>query len=74
MNFNLQITHKQALVIAKRITSSNYGIAMYGWFDMYLDEIAEIIMLSVNTKTDKEAKTKLDNYYKYLLNLRERGE
>ncbi len=74
MKINFQITDKQALTIARRIISSSYGVAMYGWFDMKLEEIAEVIMISINSNTDKEAQTKLDNYYNYLLPKKERGE
>ena len=74
MKINFKITYKQALTIARRIISSSYGVAMYGWFDMKLEEIAEVIMISINSNTDKEAQTKLDNYYNYLLPKKERGE
>ena len=74
MKINFQITDKQALTIARRIISSSYGVAMYGWFDMKLEEIAEVIMISINSNTNKEAQTKLDNYYNYLLPKKERGE
>ena len=46
---------------------------MYGWFYMELEEIAEVIMISINSNTNKEAQTKLDNYYNYLLPKKERG-
>lgn len=74
MKINFQITDKQALTIARRIISSGYGVVMYGWFDMKLEEIAEVIMISINSNTDKEAQTKLDTYYNYLLPKKERGE
>lgn len=70
MKVNIEITDKQALDIAKNIYKSHFGMVGQGSFFVYVDELAEIIKISFNEKTNTKAVDKLTQYYEKLASTR----